>query len=446
MWKRGLIAAAGVAVLAIAAAGVAQTPAPAAPDAAAATPAPVDAAAGVPPSAPVSPEQALIDKGKYLAIAGDCAACHTKPEGPALAGGVGLNTPFGTIYSPNITPDKKTGIGGWTKEDFERAMRKGKDHTGANLYPAFPYPSYTLVTTADSDAIYAFLMSQPAAENTPPKNGLGFPFNMRILLTPWNWLHFRAGEFQPVAGKSAEWNRGKYLFDGLGHCGGCHTPKNFMGGDKKSQALQGGVLENWLAPDLTGNTRYGLGKWTDADIVAFLKAGSNEHTAVYATMVDVVQNSTSQMTDEDLKAMAVYMKSLAASPMRAAAKPDAAVMAAGKPAYNKQCASCHGDDGKGTPGLYPSLAGGSGVQSPDATSVIHVILSGNQPGPHTTIVSPDPMPAFAAKLKDADVAAIATYVRNSWGNVAAPVTAEQVAKLRKKVVVAAAPAALATKP
>jgi mono/diheme cytochrome c family protein len=436
-WKRGLMAAAGVLVLAATvtvAAGQDAANAPAADAAAANTAVAADAAVQAALTTP-SPQDALIEKGKYVAILGDCAACHTRPDGPALAGGFGLNTPFGVIYSPNITPDKETGIGSWTKADFERAMHRGKDHHKANLYPAFPYVYYTLTGSDDVDALYAYLMAQPAVKYTPPKNGLGFPFNLRILLTPWNWLHFRAGEYQADPKQSAEFNRGKYLFEGLGHCQACHTPKNWMGGDKRSKAAQGGLLEDWWAPDLTSNKVQGLGNWSKEDIVGFLKTGLNNHTSVYGSMVDVVAQSTSQWKDEDLNALATYMKALSASPAVAARPaPDPAVMNAGKAVYDKSCASCHGAQGKGEAGLYPALAGGAGPNAPQGIGVAHIVLVGNLPGPHTFIQSPDPMPGFAAKLTDDQVAAVATYVRNSWGNKAGAVQAKDVAKLRSRVV------------
>jgi mono/diheme cytochrome c family protein len=443
-WKRGLAAAAGLAAIAAlvtVAQGQDATNAPASNAVAANTPVAADAAVQAALTTPgdaaaaAAPADPLIEKGHYVAILGDCAACHTKPGGAEYAGGVGLKTPFGMIYSPNITPDKETGIGGWTKADFERAMHRGKDHNKANLYPAFPYPYYTLVTTPDVDALYAYLMAQPAVKNTPPPNGLGFPFNLRILLTPWNWLHFRAGEFKADPKQSAEWNRGKYLFDGLGHCAACHTPKNMMGGDIRSKAVQGGLLEDWWAPDLTGNKVQGLGAWTKEDLVQFLKTGANNHTSVYGSMTDVIQHSTSQMKDEDLSALAAYMKSLPASAViQAKAAPPAATMAAGKAVYEKSCASCHGSEGKGEAGLYPRLAAGAGVNAPNGTGVAHIVLKGNTPGPTTTIQSPDPMPGFAAKLNDEQVAAVATYIRNSWGNKAGAVLAKDVTKLRARVV------------
>jgi len=436
-WKRGLMAAAGVLVLGATvavAAGQNAANAPAAADNAAVaanTPVPADAAVQAALTTP-SPADALIEKGKYVAILGDCAACHTRPDGPALAGGLGLKTPFGEIYAPNITPDKETGIGSWTKEDFARAMHHGKDDKKANLYPAFPYVYYTLTASDDVDALYAYLMAQPAVKYTPPKNGLGFPFNMRILLTPWNWLHFRSGEYKADAGQGAEWNRGKYLFDGLGHCAQCHTPKNMMGGDKKSKALQGGLLEDWWAPDLTGNKVQGLGNWSKDDIVAFLKAGSNPHANVYGSMVDVVQHSTSQWKDEDLAALATYMKTLPASPVVAAkAAPAPAQMTAGKQVYDKSCASCHGAEGKGEAGLYPSLAGSGGGNAPNGTGVAHMVLVGSNTT--ATIQSADPMPAFAAKLNDDQVAAVSTYIRNSFGNKSGAVLAKDVAKVRARL-------------
>lgn len=427
-WKRGLLAAAAVVALG-AVVGVAQGQSAAnspATNAVAPTPVAADAAA--------TTADPLIEKGKYAAILGDCAACHTRADGPALAGGFGLKTPFGVIYSPNITPDRETGIGSWTKADFERAMRHGKDDHKANLYPAFPYTAYTKTSPEDVDALWAYLQAQPAIKYTPPKNGLGFPFNMRILLTPWNWLHFKAGEYQADTKQSAEWNRGKYLFDGLGHCAACHTPKNFMGGDKGSKALQGGLLEDWWAPDLTSNKAQGLGTWSKDDLVAFLKTGANTHASVYGSMVDVVQQSTSQWKDEDLAALATYMKSIAPSPTLPVHSGDAGQMLGGKAVYAKSCASCHGPEGKGEAGLYPSLAGSGGANAPDGTGVAHIVLVGNLPGPHTTIQSPDPMPGFAAKLNDQQVADVATFVRNSWGNQAGTVAVKDVAKLRARMV------------
>jgi len=392
-----------------------------------------------------SPEQqaALVAKGHYLTQAGDCAACHTRPGGEEFAGGRALETPFGKIYAPNITPDKATGIGAWTRADFHRAVHHGQDDEGQNLYPAFSYPFYAKVKDEDVDAIRAYLNTVPAVSYTAPKNELGFPFNIRLLLKGWNLMHFRSGVWQDQAGKSVEWNRGAYLVEGLGHCGACHTPKNLMGGDVKERLLQGGVLEGWFASDLTGNKKTGLGSWSEQDIVDFLKTGINSHTSAYGGMAEVVRLSTSKLTDEDLKAMAVYLKSKPASrtqPVAAAPRP--AQLTAGKAVYDKNCADCHVPDGSGIPSLFPALAANANVNAHTPASVIQIILTGTgsaeNPSPGGT-----GMTAFP-KLTNKEVADVATYVRGSFGNKAPAVTEREVARVRAEVnrrnPVAAAPA------
>ncbi len=384
--------------------------------------------------AALSPEQqaAQIERGRYLAIAGDCAACHTRAGGEAFAGGRGLETPFGVIYAPNITPDKQTGIGNWSTADFRRALHHGQDDEGKNLYPAFSYPYYARVTDEDVDAIHAYINSLTPVSYTAPKNGLGFPFNIRLSLKGWNLLHFRSGVFKPTAGKSAEWNRGAYLVEGLGHCGACHTPKNIMGGDKNGQRLQGGVLEGWFASDLTGDKKTGLGNWTEQDIVDFLKTGANTHSSAYGGMAEVVRLSTSKMTDEDLKAMAVYLKSQPAPTSRPTSlAPSAAVMAQGKALYDKGCADCHVDDGSGIPGLYPPLAANANVNAHDPSSILQIVIDGSG-HPDNPAAFGEGMAAFPT-LKNADVAAVATYIRNSWGNKASPVIARQAGEMRAMV-------------
>ena len=389
----------------------------------------------------------LVEQGKYIATLGDCEACHTAPGGQPFAGGVALDTPFGTIYSANITSDKDTGIGGWTEDQFRRAMKKGKDDQGKNLYPAFSYPYYSHVRPADVGALYAYLKTVPAVKAEPPKNKMGFPFNIRFLVTFWNILYLKPAEFQDDKTKSAEWNRGAYLVNGLGHCGACHTPKSILGGDKYSKALQGGKLENYLASDLTPAKQGGLGSWEKQDIVDFLKTGINGKTSAYGSMIEVVRFSTSKMTDADLNAIAEYLKSVPASAApKTWPKPDAKTMAAGKAVYDKSCASCHQGDGAGVPSIYPAFAGNANLSSADPLSLVHVVLTGSKVGKLAPL-SDDPMPAFGAKLSDAAVADALTYARNSWGNSAPAVTAKQVAKLRKAVArdlpkpAAAAPAA-----
>ncbi len=386
----------------------------------------------VAPQAALSPDQqtALVEKGRYLTLAGDCVACHTRAGGEPFAGGRGLETPFGTIYAPNITSDKATGIGDWTTADFRRALHHGQDDEGKNLYPAFSYPYYAHVTDEDVDAIHAYLKTIPAVSYNAPANKLPFPFNIRLSLKGWNLLFFRSGVLQPVAGKSAEWNRGAYLVEGLGHCGACHTPKNILGGDENDKHLQGGVLEGWFASDLTGDKKTGLGSWTEDDIVSFLKTGANTHSSAYGGMAEVVRLSTSKLSDEDLKAMAVYLKSrpVPRDTDPTVPAPTPAVLAAGKAVYVKGCTDCHVDDGTGIPGLYPPLAGNNNVQARDPSSILQIILDGSG-HPDNPAASGEGMAAFP-KLTNAEVAAVATYVRNTWGNRAPAVLARQAGEMR----------------
>ena len=378
-----------------------------------------------------TPEQhaALVEQGRYLATAGDCAACHTREGGEEFAGGRALETPFGKIFAPNITSDEKTGIGTWSRADFRRALQHGQDKNGANLYPAFSYPFYARVTGADADAIYAYMRTVPAVSYDAPKNELGFPFNIRLLLKGWNLLHFRSGEFKPDTSKSAEWNRGAYLVEGLGHCGACHTPKNIMGGDLKHQYLQGGVLEGWFASDLTGSKTTGLGNWTEQDIIDFLKTGINGHSSAYGGMAEVVRLSTSKLTDEDLKAMAVYLKSVPDRGRRQpSVPPRAAVMDQGKALYAKNCADCHLAEGEGVPSVFPTLAANPNLNAHDSSAVTQIILAGTNT-PHNPSPGGIGMTAFP-KLTNAEVAALGTYIRNSWGNKAPPVTAREVGRMR----------------
>lgn len=384
--------------------------------------------------ASLSPDEqaALAEKGRYLAIAGDCAACHTRNGGEEYAGGRGLETPFGIIYSPNVTSDKQTGLGDWTLADFERALHHGQDDAGDNLYPAFSYPYYAKVSKDDVAALWAYFKTIPAVNYEAPKNELGFPFNIRLLLKGWNLLHFRGGEFKPDPMQSAEWNRGAYLVEGLGHCGACHTPKNMMGGDRNGQRLKGGVLEGWFASDLTGDEKTGLAAWSEQDIVDFLQTGGNMYTSAYGSMAEVVRLSTSQMTPEDLQAIAVYLKSQPGEKAPPAGpKPDEKIMAHGQEVYEAGCTDCHLEDGTGIPTLYPPLAGNPNVNANDPSSIIQITLDGSG---HEDNPSPygEGMAAFP-QLSDKDVADMATYIRNSWGNSAPAVKENDVLKIRELI-------------
>ena len=370
--------------------------------------------------------------GRYLAVLGDCAGCHTRPGGAPYAGGLGLGSSFGTIYTANITSDPKAGIGSWTADQFWRAMHEGRRSDGAHLYPAFPYVYFTHVTRQDSDALRAYLLTVPASDYTPPANTLLFPVNIRGTMSIWDALFFKAESFQPRADQSAEWNRGAYIVTGLGHCGACHTPKNLLQADSRSKPLQGGKIEDWFAPDLDGSPR-GLGGWSQEDIVEFLKTGRNAHSNGGASMSSVLIHSTSEMTDDDRRDIAIYLKSLPSSDGPAARGAPGDLMAEGGAIYRDQCSACHGADGAGEPRLFPALRNNANAQQRDPTTMVRYILTGSQSTATKTNPTPFAMPAFAWKLNDREIAAVATYVRNSFGNSAPPVSTGDVASLRHKV-------------
>jgi mono/diheme cytochrome c family protein len=376
-----------------------------------------------------------IERGRYLAEAGDCAACHTADGGAPFAGGRAIPTPFGTIYSTNITPDKETGIGRWTNDDFYRAMHEGIRRDGKRLYPAFPYPWYTKVGIDDARAIRAYLDVLPAVkqENKPPD--LPWPLSMRVAMAGWNALYFHEGTFRADASKAAQWNRGKYLVEGLGHCGACHTPKTPLGGPKKDERLEGGYGEHWYASSLSGDLRDGLGAWTAAEIVEYLKTGSNAKAAAAGPMAEVVKNSTQHLSEGDLAAIAVYLKDMPRikdQRENAASSIDNAVMDRGKALYVDNCTGCHLENGAGIAQVFPPLKASAAVQAKDPATVLEAMLDGA-----TVVATKDKptglsMPAFGWKLSDADLADLATYIRNAWGNQASAVSTSQVAKVRKE--------------
>jgi mono/diheme cytochrome c family protein len=374
-----------------------------------------------------------IEQGRYLTVAGDCASCHTVPgSGHPFAGGRAIETPFGVVVGANITPDRETGIGAWSDELFLSALREGKGHGGQLLYPAMPYPYYTKVTERDGLAIRAYLNTVTPVRNAVVSNKLPFPFDVREEMTVWNSLYFRGGEFEPDATKSAEWNRGAYLVEGLGHCGACHTPKTTLGGDDNAHALQGYALQGWFAPNITNDNERGLGGWSIADIASYLKTGHNSATASTGIMAEEITLSSSHMTDADLTAIATYLKSLpgqtGASPATASAPEP--TMAAGSAIYADECSACHGPDGKGVPYLFPSLAGSPNVRSVDPASLIRVVLEGARSVATADQPTGPGMPSFAWKLNDDEVGAVLTYIRNSWGSSAPSVDSRQVGQAR----------------
>jgi mono/diheme cytochrome c family protein len=380
-------------------------------------------------STPQPGEAELVKRGRYLAVLGDCMACHTKAGGQPFAGGRPIQTPFGAILTANITSG---GLGDWTPDQFYRALHEGIDDEGKRLYPAFPYPYFTRLTRADSDALLAFLKTTPASRTDVHTNILPFPFNLRPLLIAWNALYLKAGEFRPDPAQSAEWNRGAYLVEGPGHCGACHTPKSVLGGDLTSRRYQGAVLDNWMAPNLTGNPRFGLGGWSTDDVAEYLKTGRNAKSNVAGAMAEVVAFSTSQMTDADVHAMAVYLKSLPTMGERPAPALDPATLKAGEAIFVDQCSACHRMNGQAVAGYFPPLPGNANAQQADPTTVTRIILRGARSQPTDARPTPLSMPAYDWKLNDAEIAAVATYVRNSWGNRAPTVTAAQVQAVRRK--------------
>ena len=386
----------------------------------------------------ISASTQVITRGEYLARAGDCVACHTIPNGPMFAGGRAMATPFGNLYVPNITPDDDTGIGLWNADDFYRMMHTGISRDGKLLYPAMPFASYTQVTRNDSDAIFSYLMSIPPVRQKNREHELRFPFNNRDLLIGWRSLYFKEGEFKPDPKQSAEWNRGAYLVKGLGHCAMCHTAVNALGGSSESKAFEGGMIpnQNWYAPSLTSNREAGLGNWNIEDIASLLQAGVSHRGTVYGPMAEVVYNSLQYLTDEDAKAMAVYLKALPqkdsdAPPTSQARLVNPEVMELGRKVYVAQCAVCHGAEGKGQTPSYPPLAGNQSITMAFPVNSIRMVLNGGYPPGTRKNPRPHGMPPFSHILNDGEVAAAVTYIRVAWGNNGTPVSATQVNDLRK---------------
>jgi len=380
-----------------------------------------------------------IARGKALATAGDCVACHTAKGGAPFAGGLALQTPFGAIMTANLTPDNATGIGSWSADDFARAMHEGRRPGGTYLYPAFPYPYYTKVTRDDLDAIYAYLRSLPPVTNAVNRNTLPFPFNMRPMMSGWNALYFTSGTFTPDRSRPEEFNRGAYLAEGLGHCVACHTPFNSFGANKADKYLQGNQIDYWAAPNITNDTQSGLGKWSVEDIVQYLKSGQTGTTLANGPMKDVIENSTSKMPDADLKAIAVYLKErgAAGSPAPAPLAAGDARMKTGEAIFVDTCSACHTREGAGIEHIFPKLAGNVITTQNDPASLIRIVIAGGRAAATEARPTAPAMPSLGYRLNDDQIAAVVTYVRNSWGNAASPVSAEAVKTLRNKVTGAA---------
>lgn len=379
------------------------------------------------------PSDETIAHGKQLAAAADCASCHTADPAKPFAGGKRIDTPFGAIYSPNLTPDRETGIGSFSDEDFRRALRFGVAPDGSRYYPAFPYPNFTKLTRDDILAIRAYLATLTPFRNTPPPPQLRWPLNYRVLMRVWDYVFFRPGLFEPDQQKSTEWNRGGYLVEGAAHCGACHTPKNVFGADRRSRSFGGGLVDGWFAPRLDNAPRSGLKSWSVDDIAEYLASGRNGKSHADGLMAEVVVHSTSQMSEADIRAIAVYLKDLpAGTPEPTVTPPPQQDMDAGKAIYAHACVACHEADGSGTPRIYPPLPGNANLQSANPASTLRIILDGAQTVTTPRAPNAGSMPAYAKQLTDQEIADVTNYIRNSWGNAAPLVTPAQVGRARRE--------------
>jgi alcohol dehydrogenase (quinone), cytochrome c subunit len=384
-------------------------------------------------------------KGEYLARAGDCVACHSLPGGKAFAGGLRMGTPMGAIYSTNITPDPDTGIGNYSLENFDRALRSGIAKDGHRLYPAMPYPSYAKISDDDIQALYTFFMKDvPPVKQQNKPNEIPWYLDQRWALAIWDAI------FSPKVGYIASldhnptWNRGAYLVEGLGHCGACHTPRGWAFQEKALNSstdtyLQGAELDAWYAPNLRGDALTGLGEWSEDDIAAFLKSGHNARGVVFGSMLDVVNNSTPYLADEDIRAMAAFLKSLPATALQTKFSYDDAATQALQSAQSQQpgaviyvaaCSACHGIDGKGQPPFMPPLAGNPVVLDAVPSSLVNLVLNGAQPIVVKGVPDAYRMPQFRIQLNDEQIAQVLSFVRGAWGNAAGAIKPEQVKDLR----------------
>lgn len=383
---------------------------------------------------PTSPAE--IQRGAYLARVGNCMGCHTARGGLPWAGGRGIATPFGTLYSGNLTPDADTGLGLWSTADFWRALHQGRSRDGRLLYPAFPYTHYTRVTRADADALFAYLQGLVPVRQASRTHALRFPYDSQLALAFWQALFFRPETFTPEPGQSVQWNRGAYLVQGLAHCGACHTPRNDWGGLREAQALAGGQVagQGWYAPALDAAHEAGLQRWAGEDALALLKKGVAPQAGVSGPMAEVVFGSLQYLDDADLRAMLHYLQSL---PERALAQapgapPTAAVLEQGRGLYAEHCAQCHGAQGEGRAGAYAALAGNRAVLLAEPMNLVQMVLHGGYAPATAGNPRPHGMPPFVQRLSNEEIAAVLSYMRSAWGNDAGRVDAMDVHRVRER--------------
>ncbi len=373
----------------------------------------------------------LVARGDYLVRAGSCEGCHTERGGARFAGGRAIETPFGIVFSSNLTPDA-SGLGAWTGDDFWRAVHNGRSRDGHLLYPAFPYPNYTRLARADADAMFAYLRSLAPVAAAAKSHALRFPFDQPAALAVWRALFFRPASFEPEPTRTPEWNRGAYLVETLGHCNACHSQRNAFGATVGPLDLAGGLIpvQNWYAPSLNDSAEAGVAEWPLVDIVALLKTGVAPRASVQGPMAEVVAGSTQHLGSADLAAMATYLKALPVHSTSVVSIDEPVANEAGRKLYERHCSDCHGERGQGVAGAYPALAGNRALLLTPAANLVHIVLRGGFAP--TTAGNPRPfgMPPFATVLSDGEVAALLTHVRGAWGNRAAPVSALDVARFR----------------
>jgi mono/diheme cytochrome c family protein len=382
-----------------------------------------------------------VARGRYLTLAADCQACHTGEGGKSFAGGLAFKTPFGTLYSPNITPDKETGIGAWSDADFLKAVHEGIDNEGQRLYPAMPYAAFTYLTDADVLAIKAYLFSLAPVKNAPPEDQLSFPYNQRWLMAVWSGLFNAKHRFMPVADQSPEWNRGAYLAEAAAHCGDCHTPRNSLQALDNKNKFAGGVVEGWRAYNITGDSASGVGAWSETELAQYLSTGHAQGRGTASgPMAEAIDLSFEKLTPSDIHAIVVYLRSVLAiatpdlpapKTQPAPADPKQGLIAAvdphGKQIFEGACAGCHGWTGASPLQSRATLTGSRAVNDPTATNVAQIVLSGSKRQPSDSTLA---MPAFGAAYSDREIAAVANYVTARFGAKASSITADDVRKLR----------------
>lgn len=408
----------------------------------------LDCGSALPPESTPPKDQtiqpsALLAQGETIARAGNCLSCHTAKGGTPYAGGRGIETPFGTVFSSNITSDPTHGLGNWSPDDFWQAMHHGRSKDGRRLNPAFPYTNFTLMTRADSDALLGYLKTLPAKTQPNQAHALRWPYGTQAAMAAWQWLYFKPGVYVNDEARSAEWNRGAYLVRGAGHCGACHTPRNALGASIEKLALSGSMMpvQNWYAPSLLTPREAGVTGANQQHTLALLKTGVSPQGSAIGPMADVVRHGTQHLSQSDLKAMTVYLQSASAMTVssetgraRPQSKDEERTLASGlkngAAVYESHCAECHGKSGEGQGNAYPGLAGNRAITLSNPANLVQMVLYGGYAPSTAGNPRPYGMPPFVLQLNNKNTADLLTFIRNSWGNTAPEVTELEVNQAR----------------